>query len=360
MKKLIKNSRKKIGQAPGSLIYMGEISGRDVSITLSKYMKDNYQEKKSISLDEISELNTAGEKIWVNIDGIHNTEIISKIGEVFKIHPLSLEDILNTGHRPKTEDLGDYIFVVLKDLAYDHKLKSVKSEQMSLVITENCVISFQEDLSDDFQVIRESLRENKGRIRELGPDYLAYRMLDVLIDNYFNVLEHIGDQIEALEAELIENPTRDTLQKLYKLKNDMIMFRRAVWPLREVVSGLEKIESPLIANSTQPYLRDLYDHVVQLIDTNENYRDMVAGMMDIYLSSISNRLNEVMKILTIISTFFIPLNFIAGLYGMNFNTEKSPFNMPELNFYWGYPTVLLVMLIIAVALFIYFKRKRWF
>ncbi|MDP4192934.1 MAG: magnesium/cobalt transporter CorA, partial [Bacteroidota bacterium] len=167
-------------------------------------------------------------------------------------------------------------------------------------------------------------------------------------------------QIEALEAELIENPTRDTLQKLYKLKNDMIMFRRAVWPLREVVSGLEKIESPLIANSTQPYLRDLYDHVVQLIDTNENYRDMVAGMMDIYLSSISNRLNEVMKILTIISTFFIPLNFIAGLYGMNFNTEKSPFNMPELNFYWGYPTVLLVMLIIAVALFIYFKRKRWF
>jgi magnesium transporter len=337
---------------------MGDRTGDGIKITTAVYDKVNFSEKILEGPEQIKPILETNQ--WINLDGIHIPETVGLIGEKFHIHPLTLEDILNTSHRPKAEDNGSYIFVVMKILSFDEETDLLKSEQVSLVIGKNYVISFQENETDDFRAVRENLKKNKGRVRELGPDYLAYRLLDVVVDNYFSVLEKIGDKIEAIEDELVENPTKQTLQKIYKLKGEMIVIRRAVWPLREVIGGLEKLESELIAKSTQPYLRDLYDHVVQLIDTNENYREMTAGLMDIYLSSVSNKLNEIMKVLTIISTFFIPLNFIAGLYGMNFNTGVSRYNMPELNYYLGYPLVLLVMLIVSLGLFIYFKKKKWF
>lgn len=358
MKKILKNSRKKAGQLPGSLIYMGDRTGNGIKINVAEYDRDSFSEKILGSPEEIK---LEGDKnFWINVDGIHKPDVIGAIGEKFSIHPLTMEDILNTSHRPKAEDNGSYMFVVMKMLSCEAKTDLLKAEQISLIIGNNYVISFQEDAVDEFETVRDNLRQNKGKIRELGPDYLAYRLLDVVLDNYFSVLEKVGESIEAIEDELVENSTKQTLEKIYKLKGDMILIRRAVWPLREVISSLDKAETDLIAKTTRPYLRDLYDHIVQLIDTNENYREMTSGLMDIYLSSVSNRLNEIMKVLTIISTFFIPLNFIAGLYGMNFNTAVSKFNMPELNFYLGYPMVLSLMLLIALGLFVYFKRKKWF
>lgn len=358
MKKILKNSRKKSGQLPGSLIYMGDRTGNGIKINVTEYDRDNFSEKIAGSPEEIKL--EEGKNFWINVDGIHVPETIGQIGEKFGIHPLTMEDILNTSHRPKAEDNASYLFVVMKLLSFEGEPGLLKSEQVSLIIGKNYVISFQEDQSDEFETVRDNLRQNKGKLRELGPDYLAYRILDVVLDNYFSVLEKVGDNLESIEDELVEKPTKQTLEKIYKLKGDMIQIRRAVWPLREVISSLDKAETDLIAKTTRPYLRDLYDHIVQLIDTNENYREMTSGLMDIYLSSVSNKLNEIMKVLTIISTFFIPLNFIAGLYGMNFNTEVSKFNMPELNFYLGYPMVLSLMLLIALGLFAYFKRKKWF
>lgn len=358
MKKFLRNSRKKVGQLPGSLIYMGDRTGNGIKINITSYNRENYSERKVETPEEIKP--EAEGSLWVNVDGIHIPETVGAIGEKFNIHPLTQEDILNTAHRPKAEDNGSYIFVVIKMLELEAASGTLKTEQVSLVIGKNYVLSFQENATDEFETVRENLRKNKGKLREMGPDYLAYRLLDVVLDNYFAVLEKIGDRIEAIEDELVENPTRQTLEKIYKLKGEMIIIRRAVWPLREVISSLEKAETDIISKSTQPYLRDLYDHIVQLIDTNENYREMAAGLMDIYLSSVSNKLNEIMKVLTIISTFFIPLNFIAGVYGMNFNTSISRYNMPELNYYLGYPMVLSLMLLIALGLFVYFKRKKWF
>ena len=359
MKSFLKDSEKKIGQFPGSLIYMGEERSGKAKITVASFNAGSFREKVIEDPEDIKSFRKDNENLWVNIDGIQNTELIGKIGNVFNIHPLTQEDILNTMHRPKAEDHSEYIFLVVKMLSYNEDENLIKLEHVSLIIGKDFVLSFQEDTIDEFNNTRESIRQNKGKIRELGVDYLAYRLLDFIIDNYFGVVEAVGDRIEDIEDELLGKPTQNTLEKIYKLKNDMIHVRRAIWPLREALSSLEKIESGIIKKTTNPYIRDLYDHIVQLIDTTENYREMISGMMDIYLSSISNRLNEVMKLLTIISTIFIPLNFIAGVYGMNFNTSKSPLNMPELNWYFGYPAVLLVMFIVAFGLFMYFKRKKW-
>lgn len=360
MSKLIKNARKKIGQNPGSLIYTGDKTADGVKVTAASYNKTDYHETKISSDDDLNNLVSKDRQVWLNIDGIHNTELIGRIGRRFNIHPLTQEDILNTSHRPKSEDLGNYIFIVLKMLGANKESKKIKIEQVSIVLTKHYVISFQEDRIDEFQGIRESMRQNKGYVRELGTDYLAYRILDTIVDNYFSVLENIGDRIEEIEEELLMTPTKDTLQKLYQLKGDLILLRRAAWPMRELIGGLEKIESPLMNKNILPYLRDVYDHIIQIIDTTENYREMIAGMMDIYLSSVSNRLNEIMKVLTIISTIFIPLNFLASIYGMNFNTLASPLNMPELNWYFGYPFVLTIMLIVGIVLIVFFKRKGWF
>ena len=279
--------------------------------------------------------------------------IIEQVGNSFNVHPLVLEDIANTVQRPKMEDFDDYIFVVLRMLRFDEKDDETKTEQISILLGPDFVISFQEREGDVFDIIRERLRNNKGKIRKMGADYLAYSLIDAIVDNYFVILEKRGETIEEMEDKLVTNPTSETLQALHDLKREMIFLRKSVWPLREVISRLERSESPLINKSTFVYLRDVYDHTIQVMDSVDTFRDMLSGMLDIYLSSVSNRMNEVMKVLTVIATIFIPLTFIAGIYGMNFKY------MPELGQAWGYPAVLILMLAIAVVMLINFRRKKW-
>jgi magnesium transporter len=290
---------------------------------------------------------------WINIDGIHEIDVIERLGRHFNLHPLALEDVVNTGQRPKLEDFADYLFVVLKMLAVAEEGSEITTEQLSVVLGSNWVLSFQENVGDVFDAIRERIRSNQGRIRKMGADYLVYCLIDAIVDNYFLVLERIGERIEEIEDEVVANPAPETLQALHQLKRQMIVLRKSVWPLREVISRLERWESPLISKATDIYLRDVYDHTIQVIDAVETFRDMLSGMLDIYLSSVSNRMNEVMKVLTIIATIFIPLTLVAGLYGMNFKY------MPELEWPWSYPSVLLVMLAIGVVMLFYFRRKRW-
>jgi magnesium transporter len=264
-----------------------------------------------------------------------------------------LEDILNTDQRPKMEDFGSYIYIVLKMFYPAEPGTEFNTEQVSLILGPNYLISFQESEEDVFEAIRERIRNGKGRLRKLGADYLAHAVLDTIVDHYFVVLEKLGEREEDLEEVLTKNPTTRTLQAIHQLKREMIFLRKSVWPLREVISGLERAESPLIQASTGIYLRDIYDHTIQVIDNVETFRDMLSGMIDIYLSSISNRMNEIMKVLTIIATIFIPLTFIVGLYGMNFKY------MPELEWPWGYPAVLLLMAAVSGFMLLYFKRKKW-
>jgi magnesium transporter len=290
---------------------------------------------------------------WINIEGLQKISIIEKIGNHFNLHPLVLEDIANTGQRPKMEDYTDYLFVVLNMLQYSEEDKEIKREQVSLILGSNWVISFQETEGDVFDTIRERLRSDKGRIRKMGADYLVYVLMDTIVDNYFAVLEKIGEKIEEIEDEIVTNPSPVTLQTMHDLKRQMIMLRKSIWPLREVINRLERWESKLINESTDIFLRDLYDHTIQVVDAVETFRDMLSGMMDIYMSSVSNRMNEVMKVLTIIATIFLPLTLVAGIYGMNFRI------MPELQWEMGYPFALLIMLAVGIIMLIYFKRKNW-
>jgi len=278
---------------------------------------------------------------------------MDKLGDCFSLHPLVLEDILNTDQRPKIEDHGEYIYIVLKML---HKVNRAEfaAEQISIILGKNFVISFQEGIKGDaFDLIRERIRSGKGRIRGFGTDYLVYSLIDAIVDNYFVILEEIGERIENIEDELVKNPQAQTLHRIHGFKREMIYLRKAVWPLREVISALERKESPLVKDTTSIYLRDVYDHTIQVIDTIESYREMLSGMLDIYLSSISNRMNEIMKFLTVIGTIFIPLTFIVGIYGMNFEF------IPELKWRYGYFIVISGMSAIAVLMLFYFKKKKW-
>ncbi len=355
----VSKQAKKSGLPPGTLVYVGEKKVESVRVTYIDYDTENVEEKQVSRIEDCFAFKATPTVTWINIDGLHEVEIIEKLGKKFELHPLMLEDILHTEQRPKLEDFEKCIFIVLKMLSYNDEEQMVEAEQVSLVLGENFVMSFQERVGDVFDQARERIRNNKGRIRKMGPDYLCYTLLDAVIDSYFTILEKLGEKIETMEDALVVNPTEKILSQIHKLKREMIFLRRSIWPLREVISGLQRRESPLIKETTEIYLRDLYDHTIQIIDTVESFRDMASGMLDTYLSSISNRMNTVMKVLTIIATIFIPLTFIAGIYGMNFNPEKSPWNMPELNWYWGYPAVLLVMLLILVGMLIYFRRKKW-
>jgi magnesium transporter len=346
-------SKEKVGLPPGTLVHVGERKAEKVKITIIDYDPKNYQEKEVEKIEECFPFKDKPTVTWINIDGLQEVGIVEKIGVHFGIHSLIMEDILHTGQRPKAEDLGDYLFIVLKMIYHDENEDEIMGEQVSLILGQNYVISFQEREGDVFNHIRERIRNGKGRIRKAGADYLTYALLDAIVDQYFLVLEKFGEKIESLEEELVTNPTPETVQLIHKLKRDLIFLRRSVWPLREVINALERGEFPLITKPTGIYLRDVYDHTIQVIDTIETFRDMVSGMLDIYLSSVSNRMNEVMKVLTIIATIFIPLTFIAGIYGMNFKF------MPELEWHWGYPTALIVMLVVVGFMVMYFRRKRW-
>ncbi len=360
MARFMKRLSKTAGLVPGTLVHVGEQRAGTPRITLIDYDTHTFQEKQIQRLEESFPFKETPTVSWINIDGIHQVDIIEKIGSHFNLHPLTLEDIVNTSQRPKCEDLEEYVFVVLKMLTYDEKECRVVTEQVSLILGEHFVISFQEREGDVFEVIRQRIRNDKGRIRKAGPDYLAYALLDAVIDNYFSILEKIAERIESMEEDLVHHPTPETLRVIHGLKQEIIFLRKSVWPLREVVSRLERGEMSLIKKSTKVYLRDLYDHTVQVIDTVETFRDMVSGMLDIYLSSVSNKMNEVMKVLTIIATIFIPITFIAGIYGMNFDPAVSFWNMPELKWPYGYIFALGMMGAVTLAMAVYFKKKKWF
>jgi magnesium transporter len=353
---MAKNSHRrsrKAGLPPGSLIHVGEKKAEKTVITIIDYDEKTFQEKKAGTVEECFSFKESSTVTWINVEGVHDAEVIGRIGECFGIHSLILEDIMTTAQRPKMEDLGGLIYIVVRMLSYNARRREVLSEQVSLILGPNFVISFQEAGGDVFDPVRERIRTGKGRLRKMGPDYLAYSLIDAVVDNYFIILENMGERVETLEEELIGDPTRETLQAIHVLKREMIYLRKSVWPLREVISGLERAESDLIKDATGIFFRDVYDHTIQVIDTVETYRDMLSGMLDMYLSSVSNRMNEVMKVLTIIATIFIPLTFIAGVYGMNFRF------MPELEWRWGYFAVLALMVGIGVWMIFFFKRKKW-
>ncbi len=352
MSSLIRKRTQKIGQPPGTLVHIGAKKTDKVGIRIIGYSDTQFQEKEAETVEECLPFKDKPTVTWINIDGVHQVEMIEKIGKYFDLHPLLLEDIVNTEQRPKMEDFEDHLFIVLKMLSYREEENEIMAEQISLILSSEYVISFQETVQDVFNPIRERIRKGKGRVRKRGPDYLAYTLIDTVIDNYFVILEKLGEKIEDIEEELVTDPTQETLHLIYDLKKAILFLRKSIWPLREVVSGLERGESELIQEHTRIYLRDVYDHTIQVIDTIETFRDMLSGMLDIYLSSISNRMNEVMKVLTIIATIFIPLTLIAGIYGMNFRY------MPELEWSWGYPMVWLIMLAVGVSMLIYFRRKK--
>jgi magnesium transporter len=353
MRKLIRRSSKKAGLAPGALVHVGEKKVESPTVTIFDYQADHFQQREAATVDECIPFRDTPTVTWINIAGIHDVEILRSLGDCYSIHPLVLEDVLNTEQRPKLEDFETYLFAVAKMLYLERGTAQVRAEQVSIIVGPNFVISFQETEEDVFEGVRERIRSGRGRIRHRGADYLAYALLDAVVDNYFIILETIGGQLEDIEDELIEDPSGDILQTVYQMKRELIFLRKSVWPLREVLAVLSRQESELVKPETVAYVRDVYDHTIQVIDTIESFRDLVSGMHDTYLSSVSNRMNEVMKVLTIFATIFIPLTFIAGIYGMNFEW------MPELHWHWSYPLLLLVMLLAGISMLFYFRRKRW-
>jgi magnesium transporter len=345
--------RDKVGRAPGTLIHVGKASGAGSRITLIRYDEHTLEEKQPASAAQAKKEVTGQGVTWINVDGVHQTDLISGLGEAFGIHPLVLSDIVNTNQRPKGEDYREYLFLVLKMVYAGEADGDLVFEQVSLVVAPGLVISFQEKEGDLFEPVRNRIRNPGGRIRKMGADYLAYALMDTIVDHYFVILEGKGEQIEALEEELLSHPTEKTMHAIHSHKRDMVHLRRSIWPMREVASLLGKGEPPLVQNATLLYVRDLYDHIIQVMDTIESSRDILSGMLDIYLSSVSNRMNAVMKVLTIIATIFMPLTFLAGIYGMNF------LHMPELGWRFGYPLVLLLMGIMAGGMLAFFKRKKW-
>lgn len=353
MARYVKKAVKRVGESPGTLVYNGEHKTEKVDLTLIEYSKEFYQKINLRKIEDCFDRKNKESIKWVNIEGLHDVSIIEKIGKEFKLHPLMLEDILNVSGRPKTDDYEDYILVTLKMLYYNNDKKEIVTEQVSFVLINNYIFSFQEFEGDVFNQVRERIEAAKGNIRKQGADYLLYALIDAIVDSYFFILEQIGDISEDIEHKLMEEPGKEVLQSIYSLKREMIYLSSSIWPLREVVGNLTRTDSTLIKENTSLYLRDVYDHIVQVIDIIESYRDIMTGMLDTYLSSISNKTNDVMKILTIFSAIFIPLTFLAGIYGMNFEY------FPELRLPWAYPVFWGVTIAIIVIMLSYFRRKKW-
>jgi len=316
------------------------------------YDEKNFEEFKIENVNTLKDLFKEKQVNWVDIVGTKNLDIIKSIGENFNIHPLIVEDIYSADQRLKIDYFPDYAFIVVKAVNYI-KGEIFELEQINIIFGKNFVFSFQEFLPNQFEQIFERIKQAKGRVRKFGADYLVYVLLDILVDNYFTIMEDFSERIDELQEILIENPSPKVLQEIYELKKDLIKIRKAAWPLREVVSQISKIGAEFFNESTNIYFRDVYDHVIQIIDTLETYRDMLSGMVDIFMSSVSNKMNEIMKVLTIIATIFIPLTFIAGVYGMNFQF------MPELAWKWGYFLIMCLMIVIGIGMIIFFRRKKW-
>ena len=348
-----KRERKPAGSAPGSVVYVGDEKTAPVRIKQLTYSAQGFQPERVIAPNECRP-GASGEGVaWYTVDGVHDVEILKTIGENFGLHPLVVEDIGNTTQRPKIEGFDGYAFIAAKMISYDDRANKIKSEHISIIWGHGFVVLFLQDPEDLFAPIRQRIESEKGRIRSMGADYLVYALVDAVVDYYFHVLEEIGERIEQLEDEVVSNPTVRTLRSIHRVKREMISLRRSIWPMREIVNSMVRDESPLITDGVKIFLRDLYDHTVHVIDSVETMRDILTGTLDVYLSSVSNRLNEVMKVLTVMSSIFIPLTFIVGVYGMNFH------HMPELAWRWGYPAVWGVMLSLSLALLVLFKRKKW-
>jgi magnesium transporter len=347
-----KKRSKKAGLVPGSLVHIGNQYAEKSKISLIRFDELSIVEKEIVGAADLSAEQNQPGLTWINIDGLHDVQLIAEIGNIFSVHPLIMEDILNTDQRPKTEDFVEYIYIVLKTF-HNHSDENLNPEQVSIILGHNFVLSFQEKESSLFEPIRERLRNNKGRIRKSGADYLAHDIIDNIVDNYFIVLENLEEKIEKLEDDLVKQTTPARPETIHRLKRELIFLRKSLWPLREAISSLQRLDSKLINESSVVYFKDISDHIIAIIDTVDTYRDMLAGMLDIYLSSTSVKLNEVMKVLTIIATIFMPLTFLAGVYGMNFRY------MPELEWHWGYYGIWAVMLIIAILMLIFFRNKKW-
>jgi magnesium transporter len=363
------------GSAPGLLTAPAERRVEKVSIRLLDYNSERFEEKRVAAvepgerdaerleggqlaaIDELQPyLHRQDSITWIDVVGLHDIDLLSRLGSEFGLHPLALEDVVNTHQRPKLEDYGDHSFLILR---LPHLGEQLTTEQISLFLGRGWVMTFQETAEDPFEPVRDRLRRGRPRIRGGGADYLAYALMDTLVDSFFPLLEQYGERIEALEDELLDEPEQSALGRVHAVKKDLMEIRRATWPLREVINGFERQDIELVGEQTRLFLRDCYDHTVQVIDIVETYRDMAAALTDLYLSSVSNRMNEVMKVLTVIASIFIPLTFLAGIYGMNFNPDASPWNMPELNWRWGYPAFWGLLLAVGGGLVWLFRRKKW-
>lgn len=356
---------RKTGLPPGSLVHIGEKRNFETKIEVFHYDSDSVQEISPAEVDACLEFRDNSKGVaWINVDGIHQIDIIEKIGKHFKLHPLTLEDIVNNEQRPKFEEHDDYLFIVLKMLYPEFKDTAgakaasphakIVSEQVSIVVGNNFVISFQESVSGDvFGGIRDRIRNNHGKMRKLGPDYLAYALMDAIVDHYFIIMEKVGEKLELLEVELLAEPSQETLRRLQSAKRDIIGLRKSISPLREVVSSMQRAETDAVKTTTHRHLADVYDHIINVHETIEAYRELLTGMLEIYLSSVNIHLNSVMKVFTMITTLFIPLNFIVGVYGMNFK------HMPELQWEHGYIAVWGIMLLVGAAMVLYFRRRKW-
>ncbi len=352
-KKRTTKYKKHVGQVPGTLIYTGDKTSQKLFIESFDYNSKTVSEQEHFDVKEVLKFKTTDTITWVNINGLNYTDEIQHVGEFYKLHSLILEDIVNTSQRPKIDEYDDYIFVVLRMLYYDAD-ENIVSEQVSFVLGDNYVLTFQEAEGDVFDSVRDRLRLGKGRIRGLGSDHLLYALIDAVVDHYFIVNETMGNKVEDLEDILFTGVIEDNMNKrVLELKKELLKVRRVIFPLREIISRIEKSEHKLIQQRTVQFFRDIHDHIIQLSDTIDIYREMIFSLMDMYMTSISNKMNEVMKVLTIMASIFIPLTFIAGIYGMNFE------HMPELHYEYSYYILWAVMIVLFVGMIIYFKRKKW-
>ena len=342
----------KHGLPPGALVHVGQRS-EPTQLTIINYTADRAEIHELKPVEEAAPFKGTPSVTWLNVAGFRDVKALERIGQEYGIHPLVLEDVLNTSHRPKAELFDDYVFLVLKVVRFDAAAVKVEIEQVSLVLGENYVITFQEAPSDLFDPLWSRIKEGKGQIRKGGADFLAYSVADVIIDNYFLAIEVIGEVVDHLEDKVVTTPDRTVVRRLQRLKRELMVLRRSIWPIREELAALIREGHKLIRKGTIPYLHDLYDHVIRVIESVEGFHDALSGLLDIYLSSVSNRMNEIMKVLTVISTIFIPMTFITGIYGMNFRY------MPELRVWWAYPAVWLLCFSIAGGMLLYFKRRRW-
>lgn len=335
-------------------MYTGDREAQQTEIQVFDYDPEGLRELQAASFAECARMRQQASTTWINVVGLQRIELVEQLGAVFDIHPLVLEDLLNTHQRPKLEDYTEYLFVVVQMLVYDESAREIQTEQVGLILGTGFVISFQEKPGDVFDGVRERLRHGRGRIRKRGPDYLLYALLDSIVDHYFVVLEKLDERIEQMEEHLADDPSTQALRDIHHLKREVIHLRKTVWPLRDVIGNLERDEHSLVQRETRLFLRDVYDHALRVAESVETFRDLLSSMLDLYMSTVSNRMNAVMKVLTTIATIFIPLTFIAGIYGMNFDY------MPELRQRWGYPIAVGGMLLIAGVMVWLFKRRKWF